>query len=618
MRKPSQHFSKKPKKGKKTIFFVGMEGWSKKGGQADYIRELSDAMSSEGHSIFVVNPYFRQAHAEISNDRGEYLFTVELPIGQGTLPFEIYLNKVNNVHYFRFKDPHDILFPIVYPDWNIDGILYSDSLYGYIEAVVVSRISMHIAKELKVKPDILHFNDWQSAYGPAYMEIIYRHHEDFESLFKGTGTILTVHNLAYQGLTKWGLYINKNDPITQLLGKIYPEYGLFMGVYDHGYVFEVDSFGITGFPRYFQFMTEGGAECWSDLPGCGGRHNVLKLGLEKANKIVAVSKGNREEIQRDDLGFGLGGVIAKRAAQGAVDFVWNGVQVESLRPSKLEELTKVVDKEKNLRFTQYDENDQDLIETRTKNKIALRARINNLIKNNSNICFGYLNESIANEVLVSGVSRLVRQKGYGILFEPLEYNYELDIRYGERLADVLMRLRNPKGEKLQLVIMGTPGDNDGAWVMERLKELAQQYIGQVAVICMFDPVLANQIRAGSDLFFMPSQYEPGGISNIQASILGALCIITYTGGLIDFLESGGTHLEFVSAPYDYGIPWTVKQAGCDFARAFMRAMDIFYRDKAQWQELVKRAMTLPVDWSYKIPDYQRIYEAAQIQVGGNS
>jgi len=608
---PTLQFIKDKKPDKKLIIFIGVEGWSKKGGQGDYIRELSEAMSKDGHAVIVVNPYFRQPHADISNKKGKPLFSLELPIGQGSLPFKIYHNRIGKVHYLRFKDPQEILFPVVYPDWYVEGSLYSDSIYGYIEAVVLSRICMHIVKELAIKPDILHFNDWQAGYGPAYTEIIYRNHNEFKSLFRRTGTIITAHNIAYQGLTKWGLFINKNDPICRLLEKIYPKNGLFIGAYDHGYIYEIDAFGITGLPRHFQFMTDGGAECWSDVPGYGGRHNILKFGLEIANKIVAVSKGNFQDMQRDDLGFGLGGIIAKRAAQGAVDFVWNGVDVQNVGPKNSKELNEVVDKAKGLHFSHFDAEDQNLLEKRAGNKIAVRAKINRLAKTDPEHCFGYLDETGKDDMLVSAISRLVRQKGYGILFENLHYNYELGIHHGERLIDVMMRLRGVKENRLQLVVMATPGDGDGAWVMEQLKGLARQYPGQVSFICKFEPTLANQIRSGSDIFFMPSQYEPGGISNIQAAIMGALCIITYTGGLVDFLENGGTYFDFVAAGFGYNVPWTLKQTGRDFARAFMIALNMYEENKSQWQGLVKRAMGLKVDWSYKVPEYLKIYDAAQ-------
>ena len=609
-------FIKNLQKGKKIIILVGMEGWSKKGGQGDYIRELSEAISEAGHSVIVINPYFRQPHADISNKRGKYLFKVNLPVGQGTLPFNVFHNRIGKVHYLRFKDPFEVLYPVIYPDWYVDGALYSDSLYGYIETVCLSRIPMHIVRVLGISPDILHFNDWQTGYGPAYMEIFCRHHPDFKSLLHRTGTVITIHNIAYQGLTKWGLFINKADPVSGLLGRIFPEDGLFIGVYDHGYVYEVDAFGITGLPRHFQFMQDGGAECWSDVPGYGGRHNVLKFGLEKANKIIAVSKGNFYDMQRDDLGFGLAGVIGKRAWQGDVGYVWNGVDFDSLCPEDLEELTETVDPKKSIKFIQYGAEDDDLLDKKIINKLALRAKVNDLIKNSPEDCFGHIDEGQREDIVVCAVSRFVRQKGYGILFEHLDYNYELDIYYNERLADALMRLKDKNGNRLQLIIMGTPGDGDGAWVLERMKELTQQYRGQVAVICKFDPGLANQIRAGSDIFFMPSQYEPGGISNIQAAILGTLCILTYTGGLVDFIEAGGTDHEFVAAGFGYGVPWTLKHTGEDFVRAFKKALHIYCEDKVKWKALVKQAMTIKVDWSYRVPEYIAIYDSAQKKAAG--
>ncbi len=602
---------RKTGKGKKTVIFVGMEGWSKKGGQGDYVRELAAALADDGHVAIVINPYFRDPHADISADQGRELFTLELPVGQGSLPFRIFHNKIKKVHYIRFLDPFKTLFPVVYPDWYVDGALYSDSVYGYIEAVVLSRIPMHIAGQLGLRPDVIHFNDWQAAYGPPYMEILYRHHPEYKILFKKTGTVLTIHNMAYQGLTKWGLYINKQDPVTRLLSRIYPEGGLYIGVFDHGHGFELDAFGITGFPRYFQSMVEGGAECWSDVPGYGGRHNVLKFGIERANRIVAVSRGNRDEIQRGDLGFGLGGLISKRLFQGAVAAVWNGVDTKGMNPGKLAELTEMVDADKQIGFTPFRSEDEDLFEKRAKNRNAIRMKINKLIRERPGTCYGRLDSEKEGDILVSGVSRLVRQKGYGILFEHLDYSEELGVMYGERLIDVIMRLRSRSGNRAQLVIMGTPGDGYGEWVAHMLKTVVRQYEGQLAFLCEFDSKLANQIRSGTDIFFMPSQYEPGGISNIQAAVSGALCVIPYTGGLIDFFESGGTHPEFVCSPFNYDLPWTLKQTGLDFIRSFKRAIHMYYEEKDLWHDLVRRAMTLKVDWSFKIPEYLDIYDAAQ-------
>ena len=290
--------------------------------------------------------------------------------------------------------------------------------------------------------------------------------------------------------------------------------------------------------------------------------------------------------------------------------------MEKFRPENLTELNEIVDEKRSLCFLPFDSSDQDLLKKKVKNKRAVRAKINSLIHQEPDRCFGHLDEAHDNDILVCAVSRLVRQKGYGILFQQLDYSKELRVQSGERLIDVLMRLRAPNGGKYQLLFMGTPGDHDGNWVKEQLIASTRQYEGRMATVLKFDPELANQIRAGSDLFFMPSQYEPGGIANIQASVLGSLCMITYTGGLIDFLESGATHLEFVATYFDYELPQSVKQTGLDFVRAFKKAMDIFYEDKVQWAEMVRRAMTLAADWSSRVPDYIRIYEEAQNQPGG--
>ena len=110
---------------------------------------------------------------------------------------------------------------------------------------------------------------------------------------------------------------------------------------------------------------------------------------------------------------------------------------------------------------------------------------------------------------------------------------------------------------------------------------------------------------------MPSEYEPGGISNIQAAIAGALCTMPYTGGLIDFLEAGGTHPELMTSSFNFDVPRTVKQTGSDFIRAFKKVLFLYDEDRPQWQKLVRQAMRLDVDWSFKVSEYLTVYDAAQ-------
>jgi len=121
------------------------------------------------------------------------------------------------------------------------------------------------------------------------------------------------------------------------------------------------------------------------------------------------------------------------------------------------------------------------------------------------------------EVPVIGmVSRLVEQKGLGALVGPT---------YGS-LYDICSDLA------VQVVILGT---GDG-WCMRELRSLAAR-LPNLAVRLTFDDAMAHRIEAGSDLFLMPSVYEPCGLNQLYSLRYGALPIVRRTGGLADTVQS---------------------------------------------------------------------------------
>ncbi|MBU0694065.1 MAG: glycogen/starch synthase, partial [Candidatus Omnitrophica bacterium] len=628
--------------GKKVIVFVAMEGWSKKGGQANYVRELSQALVEAGHMVLVVNPYFKEGHGDISLEKGVLLLNIGVPLGKGEFKGEVFYSNLEGVHYLRVKDKGDLLYPIVYPETKIDGKSYCDSLYGYIEAVILSQAPMLIVKELGIKPDILHFNDWQVGLGPVYMETIYRNHSQYRDLLAKTGTVIITHNLAYQGLFAGRVNIARKDPLAGFLIK-----NRIISVKDSGltkYYLEIDTYSLTNLPLHLQHQTKGGLEYWSyDSEGrllSIGKHNFLKGGLEFAQMIVAVSKGNSKEIQTDRLGFGLGGVIARRAGEGVVAGIYNGLRLKTAKPDSLEELKEVVDKEKDIRFKQFTKDDPDLMQKRENNKRVLQIKINRLIAQeskkpvNEQKCFGKLEEN-KNVLMVTAVTRLAMQKGLSLLFTSLEVSarggavtrgdllltgfMELDednergIKQGERLIDLILNLRGPDNEKVQLVIMGTSQDPDGGVFVKKMREFAQEnkQSGQVAFLEKFDSSFAKQIDASGDNYAMPSWYEPAGTGNTEAAVKGSLGIVTYTGGLIDFVEMRGTHPDFIAPAFDYGDPASMKRTVLAMYNIFQLALRMRFKQPKLWEEWVRKAMNFENDWSLRIPEYIQLYDNAQ-------
>ncbi|HAH20898.1 MAG TPA: hypothetical protein DCL49_08360, partial [Candidatus Omnitrophica bacterium] len=599
--------------GKKVIVFIAMEGWSKKGGEGDYVRELSQELARQGHMVIVVNPFFSEPYADISPEPGKLLLDVNIPIGEGGIDLNVFYNLIDNVHYLRFKDVENILYPVVYPETRINEKLYSDTIYGYIEAVALSKAGFHLIRDLYLTPDILHFNDWQAGLGPVYMETLYRHHPEFAASFSDTATVIITHNIAYKGEFDGELYIPENDIFARTLmsRKIIPAQ---TPVNLEGWL-RIPAFNLTNLP-WEVFRSEGGVEYWSDR--YPGRHSFLKGGLEFANMIAGVSKGNIKEITTEKRGFGLGGVMARKMSQGAVGAVYNGIDTKAYDPTTMKELTEVIDAPRDIRFTQFSPEDTALLSKRTQNKHASQVKINRLIADEAEKpleqrkIFGRLDEEALGDFMITAVSRLVVQKGFRLLFTELNEDKERGIEKGERLIDLLPRLRGPKQEKVQMVFMASPGDSEGYSLVPLLQQSAQRYAptGQMVFLNLFNPALAKQIFASGDSFFMPSYYEPGGISNAQAACCGSIPFVTFTGGLNDFVEKSGTLPEFTAFEFEYDDPESMKRSAVSFYDAFRKGFEIFTTDKKRWEDYERGRMRFNNDWKIRVPEYEALYEQA--------
>jgi starch synthase len=604
----------------KTIAFVAMEGWSQKGGQGDYVRELAKALAERGQRVLVVNPYYAHPYADIADLDGHWLFDVQVPVGGGAMAFGVFHNQVGAVHYLRFRDTRGLLFPEVYPATKVAGIAYPDSLYGYVEAIVLSRVGFHILAELGTAADVLHFNDWQSALGPIYLRGVYRQHPRFRKLLTATASVIVVHNLAYQGVFPGAWETALDDPLVRDLQQTWVVPSGEAYYTEQSVV--LDLFSLTRLPARLQLRDRGGLEFWSNLTP--GQHNLLKGGLQAADRIVAVSKGNAAEIGTDHMGFGLGGIIAERAAAGALAYVYNGLDTAAYGPAQLEELHEMVAPEWGLGFTPFAADSPNLLSLRARNKAALKTKLNRLIAAEAGldrgrrVAFGHLRDDGPEDLLLVSVTRLVRQKGFDLLLLPLEPYQELGVQAGDRLIDVLLRLRGPHGAKLQLLLLGTAGDDAGEAFVTRFRDLAEQRAeqGRIAAMFSFDRHLANQIRCSGDLFFMPSQYEPGGVANIQAAVAGALCVLTRTGGLVDFVEAGGTHPAFTAPPFDYDRPGTLQETARGLVRALASALHLHALNREEWEHRVRAAMRFNGDWASRVDDYLAIYSAARSGISG--
>ena len=278
-----------------------------------------------------------------------------------------------------------------------------------------------------------------------------------------------------------------------------------------------------------------------------GQVNFLKGALVFSDFITTVSKKYSQEIQTTEYGFGLEGVLHNRAS--TVTGILNGVDYDEWSPEK--------DKYIAARYSAQD--------------LAAKAKC----KQDLLTAFGMADVN-SNLPVIGIVSRFAAQKGFDLI------------------AQIMDRLARE-----EMIVVGV-GNGDKVYE-EMFMRLSRQFPHKIAVKIAYDNALAHKIEAGSDIFLMPSRYEPCGLNQIYSLKYGTVPIVRATGGLDDTIEpwdartGRGTGFKFT----DYNgeaLLLTIKEA--------LRA----YRDKTSWQTLMRNGMARDFSWNASAKEYVRVYE----------
>jgi len=178
--------------------------------------------------------------------------------------------------------------------------------------------------------------------------------------------------------------------------------------------------------------------------------------------------------------------------------------------------------------------------------------------------------------MIGVISRLADQKGFDLL------------------AKIIDEILNAK---VQFVLLGT-GDNKYHVLFEKM---AKMHPKNASINLKFDAVLAQRIYAASDLFLIPSRYEPCGLGQMISFRYGAIPVVRQTGGLKDSVT------EFDPKTGD-GNGFTFSDYKSEaFHSAIKRGLNL-YRNRAVWEDLVKKVMTLDYSWKASAKDYIKLYE----------
>jgi starch synthase len=271
--------------------------------------------------------------------------------------------------------------------------------------------------------------------------------------------------------------------------------------------------------------------------------NILKGGMVFSDIITTVSSTYAKEIQTKEFGFGMEGILTKRS--NSVFGILNGLDYDIWNP----QTDKFIVKNYSL----------DNWEEKYKNKQELQ-RICNLPVENDIPLFGI-------------VSRLAEQKGFDILAEGI---------------DAICRLG------LQLVILGT-GDIKYHQILE---DFVKKYPKVISLHLKFDDCLAHKIYAGSDIFLMPSKYEPCGLGQLISLRYATLPLVFKTGGLADTVnENNGFPFEIYSQE--------------ELIKTIKKSMSAF-RNKTKWNKILTQAMECNFSWEASAKKYIRLYEKSKL------
>jgi starch synthase len=155
-------------------------------------------------------------------------------------------------------------------------------------------------------------------------------------------------------------------------------------------------------------------------------------------------------------------------------------------------------------------------------------------------------------------------------------------------------------EDVLLAVLGT-GDRR---YEDLFRALATDFPGRVGVKIAYDNALAHLVEAGSDMFLMPSRYEPCGLNQIYSLRYGTVPIVRATGGLDDTIEmfdlEHGTGTGFKFSEY----------SGAALLHAIRQALH-YYSDDGIWKRIQMNGMAKDFSWNTSAAEYAKLYEAAR-------
>ncbi len=476
----------------KHVLFVAAESapFIKTGGLGSVIGSLPRALNQLDLKVSLVIPGYECILPEYGR-KAETLFSFPVKLGWREGMAELAFLRQDDMDVYFIRNDQYYSGPQPYSDIWLDV-----EKFAFFSKAVLEMLSY-----LELPVDIIHCHDWQTALLPVYLKSMYIQ----DPYYARIKTILTIHNLRFQGITEIG---HMKD--------------------------------ITGLPDYiFSY----------DMMENYGQANMLKGGINCADRITTVSAAYAEEIKTPEYGEGLFQALAFRSPY--LSGITNGIDWHMYDP----------------------ENDPYLAQTFTVDTFETARRANKLFLQNKT---GLKEDPDAFTMGI--VSRLTDQKGYDLLEEVLE--------------DVL-------DEGAQLYVLGEGEEK----VEEIFRNYQKKYPDRVYVRNLYQDELAKQIYGACDLTLMPSRFEPCGLNQMMAQRYGCLPLARATGGLKDTIEDDGRlsarGTGFLFDRFDRFA----------FHNCLKRAFSLYRTHPEYWEGRIRAAMKKDNSWAHAARAYEDLYQS---------
>ena len=520
---------------------------AKVGGLGDVVRDLSKALKYLGIPVSIVMPYYDTVKQPV-----EPVDSFPVQFGSRKNWFvKSFRHMLDGVPIYLLRS--EDFFGGSYGDIYIDsdrlgrGPFEDDAQrFAFFSAATLEFLRR--SAEMR-EINVLHCHDWHT----GVLLVLLNHDPRYRKMANALRTLFTIHNLDYQGVRP------------------------FEGLAER----EFQTFA-QWFPnQYSDWKAQGALEPLSDPLIPTPCFNAMRAGINLAHAVNTVSPKYAVEITLPDDparnfigGRGLEGDLQRCGDR--LYGILNGLDYNLNDPSTLTPPfdVDIMGWQKAKRHHK-----EDLLETLPDHIQGMASRLGKNFKNSDSLLrkmSTYQSDEWKKKPLMVAVTRAVRQKA-SILLESLDEANTV-------LQAMLKR-------ELSLIILGT-GELES-----QLEEINSRPNG--LFICAFDAELAHRLYVGGDIFLMPSDFEPCGISQMVAMRHGCLPLVSNVGGLSDTVQDMRTGFVYAGA--------NRQEARQDLVDTLDKALDMWVNGRKKWTKMQVQAMSLRFEWKSSATQYLELY-----------